>query len=85
MAFANEQYLSTATKGRDMDDDWRAKSPDASRIGTAVEYLVAATCILASRGVSHPGSGGGPDARMIFLVEGRTSDGTPEEVPAGTA
>jgi hypothetical protein len=31
-------------------DDWRAKSPDASRIGTAVEYLVAATCILASRG-----------------------------------
>jgi hypothetical protein len=32
------------------DDDWRAKSPDASRIGTAVEYLVAATCILASRG-----------------------------------
>jgi hypothetical protein len=32
------------------DDDWRAKSPDASRIGAAVEYLVAATCILASRG-----------------------------------
>lgn len=27
-----------------MDDgDWRAESPDASRIGTAVEYLVAAT------------------------------------------
>lgn len=32
------------------DGDWRAKSPDASRIGAAVEYLVAATCILASRG-----------------------------------
>jgi uncharacterized protein GlcG (DUF336 family) len=33
-----------------VDDDWCGKSPDASRIGTAVEYLVAATCILASRG-----------------------------------
>ncbi len=33
-----------------VDDDWRTKSPDASRTGTAVEYLVAATCILASCG-----------------------------------
>lgn len=32
------------------DGDWRAKSPDASRVGAAVEYLVAATCILGSRG-----------------------------------
>lgn len=29
-------------------DDYLAKSPDASRIGKAVEHLVAATCILAS-------------------------------------
>lgn len=31
-----------------MADDYLAKSPDASRIGKAVEHLVAASCILAS-------------------------------------
>ena len=31
-----------------MTDDHLAKSPDASRIGKAVEHLVAASCILAS-------------------------------------
>src|SRR5439155_25743291 len=35
--------------------------------------------------VSHPGSDGGPDTRMIFLVEGRTFNGCSEEVPAGVA
>jgi uncharacterized protein GlcG (DUF336 family) len=29
-------------------DDYLAKSPDASRIGKAAEYLVAASCILSS-------------------------------------
>src|SRR5205823_14460408 len=32
-------------------------------------------------GLSHPGELGGPDTRMIFLVEGRTSDGTPRKYP----
>lgn len=32
------------------DDDYRLKSPDAGRMGKAAELLVAATCILQSRG-----------------------------------
>lgn len=31
-------------------DDYLEKSPSAGRMGKAVEYLVAAACILASRG-----------------------------------
>ena len=40
-------------------DDYLAKSPDASRMGKAAEYLVAASAILATRGelnVRHPWS-----------------------------
>lgn len=43
-----------------------------------------ATCLAddARRNLSHPGKVGGPDTRMIVLVEGRTVDGCSEEVPA---
>lgn len=33
-----------------MVDDYRDKSPAAGRMGTAAEYLVAASCIIATRG-----------------------------------
>jgi len=34
----------------DWPDDYLGKSPDAGRMGKAAEYLVAAVCILATRG-----------------------------------
>ncbi|WP_028649427.1 hypothetical protein [Nocardiopsis sp. CNT312] len=34
----------------DEDTDYLAKSPNAARMGAAAEYLIAATCILATRG-----------------------------------
>jgi len=37
-------------EGLDGDDDYTSKSVDAGRMGKAAEYLVAAFCILATRG-----------------------------------
>src|SRR5689334_11895720 len=50
---------------------WRGRYPRSGYAGSVA--------------MSHPGSDGGPDTRMIFLVEGRTLNGCPEEVSAGVA
>jgi hypothetical protein len=73
----------------DDEDDWRATSPDASRIGTAVEYLVAATCLLASRGQLNVSTAPvddegvdlvfhrrGAPATLAVQVKARTTDGS---------
>jgi hypothetical protein len=57
------------------DDDYRNKSPDASRMGKAVEYLVAASCILTTRGRLNMSTSLVDDegVDLVFFARGSTT------------
>jgi HJR/Mrr/RecB family endonuclease len=56
------------------DDGYQIKSPDAGRMGKAVEYLVAAACILTTRGRRNVSTSLVDDegVDLVFFARGST-------------
>ncbi|MEV4271685.1 MULTISPECIES: hypothetical protein [Micromonospora] len=60
----------------DEDDDYRVKSADASRMGKAAEHLVAAFCILATRGLLNVSTALVDDEGVDLVFHRRNSTAT---------
>ena len=78
---SRELRRNAATRGGRLD--YRATTAQWHADRQAIRPKVAK--LAANDVLSHPGNCGGPDARMIFLVEGGTLNGCSEEVSAGVA
>jgi len=69
------QLVANVDSEEEAKDDYRIKSPDAGRMGKAVEYLVAAACILTTRGRLNVSTSLVDDegVDLVFFARGSTT------------